>query len=971
MNDADDDLNVLDFARRSGLCRDYTTDPPALHSLIMPLNDTLIRDLRDPSDEITTNDIDEITRQKLTVSKEAAFLLKEVLTVPSARSSDEFNSVETSRRTRMRNLKQELPVLSTDSELDLLSFGNGDIPDFRSLRIPSEITNLENDESFEWPARYFDYPMQCDASVRSEKLTISRDALLYMQASLRDDYTNDHLNKITSETCGKCLTQTRHITPPLLPLSPPMSPHIPSSPTCRLPLPSDGDDSVKQETKTLEHEIMAADALQRRISESSDSMLLDTGELSRVCLTTGTQVTPIKKRGEEDLKVEGPLTPSMFSTSPMKKLKSVSFAETLPDYIPAVAWWRDGSGSDDDTCSVDIHAYDHFFDDIAPLVAQSKVKLEKEQLSGADTTARVDVPDVDLSLPVAPWLEYTQRTCGELPHGGTELDLHAGFLRRIKREDLQTLSSWHGLSALERKLHWSIVTTKVTTVSLTENLHGEGDMTKILSEGNLDDIVTSASLIWKPEGLRILSQQDEEDEVESDESEYQSGVEAVVRKRKLDLVDNSTEFLRKRTSPYPNIAAQKTESRAVVELQRSKDCMKGGENAIPTHAERATPNSAVRKEEVTSRAVGNNNLMFDGFSAVTALHKFMETRGKPWVPASTRTTFDMISPQQQSFRPQERPSEQPPTGNSQIQVPASPPFIPKQSEYRHSAQAMQELPALPSNLAPCSIIISSKFLQQRHFMKAVEQLHPSLEVVYRDYSLLHSCAEEADIIVSPCTGLVFSTLQQVKQRALPGQPDASPLAQRLAGLSSRYERLMVVISEGLSREMEEQGSSRPEDVRDKEALQRLENVASKLEGDVSVKLVRGGETALAHATVFEIAQYSLPHGSVDLGDVKPCAEETTWEVFLRRIGLNPFAAQVVAAKLSPPFEMHIPVIPDGSSPLQQAPTIPVSGLAAFLMMDGGRRVQSFQTILGGSRVLQRMGSILDQQWMSAAHGFRL
>ena len=94
-------------------------------------------------------------------------------------------------------------------------------------------------------------------------------------------------------------------------------------------------------------------------------------------------------------------------------------------------------------------------------------------------------------------------------------------------------------------------------------------------------------------------------------------------------------------------------------------------------------------------------------------------------------------------------------------------------------------------------------------------------------------------------------------------------------LQSRYERLVVVISEGLNREMEELGSSRPDDPRDKEALAVFESFASQLEGEVLVQYVRGGEQALACATVVQMAEYGLPHGSDDIGDIKPVAEETT------------------------------------------------------------------------------------------------
>jgi hypothetical protein len=179
------------------------------------------------------------------------------------------------------------------------------------------------------------------------------------------------------------------------------------------------------------------------------------------------------------------------------------------------------------------------------------------------------------------------------------------------------------------------------------------------------------------------------------------------------------------------------------------------------------------------------------------------------------------------------------------------------------------------NLVPLSFIATSNLLQQRSFMRQVEQLYPGAELVYRDYNLRHSAANEADIILSPSTGLIFTTLQQVKQRALPGQPDRSPVKERMSALQLRYERLVVMVGEGLTREMEELGSSRPDDPRDREALIHFEAFASQLAGEVLVKYVRGGEQALARSTVVEMANYGLPHGSVDIGDIKPLAVETS------------------------------------------------------------------------------------------------
>lgn len=61
-----------------------------------------------------------------------------------------------------------------------------------------------------------------------------------------------------------------------------------------------------------------------------------------------------------------------------------------------------------------------------------------------------------------------------------------------------------------------------------------------------------------------------------------------------------------------------------------------------------------------------------------------------------------------------------------------------------------------------------------------------------------------------------------------------------------------------------------------------------------------------------------------------------------------------------------------SSPLAAEPKIvKVNGLPRFLIMSADERIRSFQALMGGSRILKRVSKLLDQEWISAAHGFRV
>lgn len=42
-----------------------------------------------------------------------------------------------------------------------------------------------------------------------------------------------------------------------------------------------------------------------------------------------------------------------------------------------------------------------------------------------------------------------------------------------------------------------------------------------------------------------------------------------------------------------------------------------------------------------------------------------------------------------------------------------------------------------------------------------------------------------------------------------------------------------------------------------------------------------------------------------------------------------------------------------------------------MMMSEEKRIEAFQVLMGGSRILRRVSKMLDQEWVSAAHGFKL
>jgi hypothetical protein len=190
------DPSILEWARAQRACVDYETELPYTGNFLVPSNDDFDRYLHDPSDATILSAVSALIKERLAVDKDAALLLRvayspeEVLTIdPSATDS----------RMWIRDLKQELPVLQSDHQLDLLSFGNLAVPDFKTLRIPSEVTVEQNDEGFGWPTKYLSYPAQCDAQFKTEKLAVTREVLVHLQEAIRDAYIPEDGEKIEAE----------------------------------------------------------------------------------------------------------------------------------------------------------------------------------------------------------------------------------------------------------------------------------------------------------------------------------------------------------------------------------------------------------------------------------------------------------------------------------------------------------------------------------------------------------------------------------------------------------------------------------------------------------------------------------------------------------------------------------------------------------------------------------------------------
>lgn len=610
---------------------------------------------------------------------------------------------------------------------------------------------------------------------------------------------------------------------------------------------SESPNSTIEEAKQIREQIMEADSLVPG-DDDDNSMLPDiTGGLGNDSYDD--LFTPTLKRKSEQLHVETPLTPPIFSESPAKRLKTVTFSD-IPQYISGFACLSDGK-TDEASRNVD---FQYIQDGWQRLAKEEKWKIEHERLCEADTTKRIDVPFIEFVPPTAPWDEY-RRDTSKMEE--TELHAQSAFLVRIKRT--YPAESWHGVSRLNRELPIEPFPQHLATVKIDEKLHGHEYLDQITREMTSNDIVTSSTDIWKRDGLRLLEQEEDEEE------DLELGTQPEEEKMKHMTMDTPSAGLNEEgfdleeargVSPIRDVVQGHNEYK-----YRGIEDAKQKESAATSRKQ--AKGLRKKSDALSKREEKNGSLMFGGvFSASSALDKFIALHGMEVKPPKTYKEGQAISEIAPSMPHQARFS------------PASPL---KETLSEHTAAIRPPTPLFPNpskTYPSCSFVIAETLLKQRHISGLVERLYPNAEFISRDFNLPYVPAQEADLILSPSTGLILTTIQEIKQRALPGQPDDSKIKRRLMQLQSRYERLVVLVDECPGRQLGDKNVRRAMDARNLEAVERFKLHASKLKAEISIQLVPGDTHALARSIVEEMEKYGLPHGSKDIGDVKLLSDET-------------------------------------------------------------------------------------------------
>lgn len=922
----DEEESPLDFARSQGLTQNYLEHDR--RESLMHLSRSLIDDLDvdDPPDALPLPTGFSLN-ERLTVDTDTLILLQSVI-----RTSEPTDDIEERLEARVstKGLGLALPLLRTDHEMDMLHFRA--YPKLDMQRLPGFSllpVNIENDDGFDWPSECLDLPRQVMRNIEEETIAIQKCALLFLQEAVSDSFKPcDEQRVIDSEIRYLKINRVEPVTPPLLPRSPSPTPLEPTLIAAQFEPLSEGSSLISKDIQAVEMQLAKQDTLAHSVEDGSDMMLLDNTDdfvpliYSPLRPAQDSRSSTLAKRKISDVKIELPLTPIATST-PTKKAKIVYFPTQLHEFIPPV------ESRTQDEIQQSNDSFEALVDEIIqPFAMEAEQTLANEQLTAADATLRVDVPVVEQICPSRPWLEYELKSSNSRNRDAAGRNSQRRLLDRIADIVPKEFHHLSGVSKIENKLQWSPFPLHLGQVALQETIHEDGYLANIMADMSMENVVTSDVLVWKREGLRVLDELlDDEEELESayfDDSSRNRDLDTLVHTmgKDLDIVTNPVER---------SFAGQ-----AELDQFRNTSCLN-------SYSQQNATDASV-DEQISSGTL---------FSASNAVANFMRRRGANTIAVPSK---DMSLAETSRPGPEHRSRE--------LQTSAE--FASPKSQYNHPL-----VPALPASVPQTTVIISSKLLaSQRGLIRKLEEIYPNLEYVERDFNSGPASAPsspEADLIVSPSTGIILTTLQRIRQKPLPGHERSFyGIKDRILDVNVLYSRLLVLVADSIGVALSDN---------DFAVLSDLIGYAASLDSDVQVLYVPGDDRSLACWIAYCVSTYhfemSVLQKPYDTIPPTIVPEAKSWDLWLYRTGLNVFAAQVVLSELrgSVAHSNSDPIGGLGSRHLEHGADRDDAALRDFVIMTPNERIRRFETLVGGRKVLERVNQALEQRWLSAADGF--
>lgn len=517
--------------------------------------------------------------------------------------------------------------------------------------------------------------------------------------------------------------------------------------------------------------------------------------------------------------------------------------------------------------------------------------VNQERLDLADSTSHIPVPLLDFDIQPPEWTteRFTAKT-------------HFMFLRKSMPSSFDILPIPRDPRS-EISLRWAVFPLEKGRPIMKDELVVSGDtMAKYLSHEPTSHLSSLDFVSTKPDLDVLCIQEDEEIE------------EAFLLDDEADKVPPAG--IQQYENPNHIDSTQGNESNS----SRNQDCL--------------DLNRPIRRK-IDDEAVRLLPKSYDTSATSILLHNFMELRG---LKRPRLNTEPSILCQLTGVLPSKTDNEASTSNDRE----AAPPEI---------AEKMPPAPApnfeIPSEKA--SFIVSVDLA--RPILRRLESAWTPENLIDMDYSrhntmtwlpgaaqpkeVVSPFSFEADISLSPSTGIIITNILKARQRSLPGSQSQAPLRERVQRVSQRYESLIVLVSESQSRG-EMMGVLAPSDTA---AYADFLSFAVALDGYVDVHFIPGATETMASWVLAFMCRHSPRSEPISRF---LSSEETPWELFLRRAGMNITAAKVLSKTL-----------------FEQAGA---SGLALFLKMPLVERVARYGPLLDGEKVLFLTAKALDRIW---------
>ncbi|KAI0164984.1 hypothetical protein GGR57DRAFT_514828 [Xylariaceae sp. FL1272] len=837
-------------------------------------------------------------REHLHVPKKSCELLDATLRDkdPDVKVSTGLVFSQYEARRLLNKLKIETVLLPSDPDYDCRELARV-IKAQRQARIspsvfPQEVLDNTKDEGPGFPQSAHILGQQLNQTVMEEKLSISKPVLRHLAHALKSDLgDNDRWKWIQGLTARRVPVRRLAVTPPLSPLTSPRQAFIPDADICEVPFASDPVSLLETDLEAARGQVSQ---IEIENDDSTSSSVTPQLPLLPDSPETAVQVAKLRSR-----RVQTPLLPS---TSSDKGLDIPLLVQTM-DIDDILSKPGQVEQATNETIS-------NVDEDLRTIMAASAGSLtrsiEQEYISAAEAIARVRVPVMDFSVPEAEWQMLPM-----------EFRVHFMWLYRALK--IHEFPHWKKDRKSDSLLRWVPFLHKIDINGLTNDSISGGSDLDSLRLADAEEVPATANYVWKRPGLAILRESENADEFEQLETIAETNTAqdlSTLCKKRLYEGYTEVDRLEESSSPIALVAPSQNEEAVTAELSKKQEAP-------------IAPNS-------------------------------------PTVSNLLSTYMDIHTSKRQRLDKSSFFSGITQTGNSQYTIkPAIHPVQTHRSILSSEAnqpqkKTLQDAPCPKISLPDEPTKIIKGLTLDRSLFSRIERLYPTAEIIERDFSRWQELAStvksassstvispleaEADIIVSPVTGIIITTLLQVIQRPPPGQKGQSALRNRISHAALRYERLVIIVSEG---------NIEDETVRNMLASELIAytefiGFVSSLDTQGHVMYVGGGERTLAQWVVSQLTCYAHEAAAVQEAILQ---DETYWEVFMRRTGFNAFAAQAILAQFK-----------SCESDSEKDSRWPEYGLAAFMKMGAKDRVKKFRLLLGGERVLNRVNGILEARW---------